>query len=184
MIYALARDIDARLTARKFPVRVVYGPERTTREGYAPVIVVERDRTASDTVGPPKGTQRNPRKYMTRTLAVSATIYAQSSLPGAMIQDHERSCEQLVDAFLVSLYEHLAAEQAGTISVSSARYLAASERNDVETWPGVVYVIKFFVPRAVLALDYTGEAKPTAAAPGFVNAVRVSIDGENYEIVP
>jgi hypothetical protein len=114
---------------------------------------------------------------MTRMLAVSATIYARSSLPGAMVQDHEHVCEQFVDALLVSLYEWQASEQAGAISVSEARYLTAADRNDVETWPGVVYVIRFSVPRAVFALTYLGEAKPTGAASGVSSHTQVSAPG-------
>lgn len=184
MIYTLARDVGAKLLARKFPVRVAYGPERLQREGYDPVIVIERDRGGSDRIGPAVGVQRNARKRMVRMLAVRATIYAVSTLPGAMIHDHERDCERLIDALLVALDEWQAAERAGALEISEARYLAAADRNDVETWPGVVYVIRFFVRRAVYALTYEGDAKPEAAAPGFMNATRAALDGNDYENVP
>jgi hypothetical protein len=167
VIYSMARDIDARLAARKFPVRVIYGPERTVREGYDPIIVIERDRGAADSVEAPKGSQTNPRKYAQRVLAVSATIYMCSRLPGAMIQDHERECEKLIDAFIVALLEWQTSERAGSILINAGRYLTAADRADVETWPGVVYSISFAVPRAVFALTYQGEARPEAEVLGF-----------------
>lgn len=177
MIYEMSRDIGARLEAAKFPVRVVYGPEQTAREIYDPVIVIERDRGGSDRITPPQGQQSNPRKYMTRWLAARATIYAKSSLDGATVWDHERECEKLVDGLLVALTEWQTAERAGAINVAEARYLAASERNDVETWAGVVYVLRFSVPRAVFKLTYLGEARPTQALSGHRNQTIASTPG-------
>lgn len=176
MIYELARDVGLSLEARKFPVRVVYGPERTAREGYDPVIVIERDRAGSDSLEPAHGFQRNPRKVMTRMRAVRATIYAASPLPGAMIQDHERECEKLVDALLVAIHEWQTAERAGVLAVTEARYMSASERNDVETWPGVVYVLRFRVPFAVQKLTYLGTPRPEAVLDGVSTNCHTSVD--------
>jgi hypothetical protein len=181
VIYEMARDVGARMLARKFPVLVVYGPERMQRESYDPIIVIERDRGGSDGLAAASGQQRNPRKIMTRTLAVRASIYARSSLPGAMVQDHERECERLVDGLLVALFEWQTAERAGAVSVSGARYLSAADRNDVETWPGVVYELRFNVPRAVFAMTYEGEAKPTAAILGIRSRTEVSAPGFDAE---
>lgn len=181
MIYTMHRDIAAILAARKFPVRVIYGPERTVRESYDPTIVIERDRNGSDRVTAPVGQQTNPRKYAMRSLAVSATIYTVSTLPGAMIQDHERECEKLIDAFIVALYEWQASARAGAVAIGEARYLSAADRNDVETWPGVAYRLRFTVPRAVQALTYQGEARPTGQAAGVSNSTLVSAPGFNPE---
>jgi hypothetical protein len=182
VIYSMARDLEDRLRARKFPVRVIYGPERTMREGYDTAIVLERDRGGSDTVRAATGVQNNARKLMTRGLAVRATIYAASTLPGAMVQDHEHLCEQLVDAVLVEIFQWQTGERAGALSIAEARYLAAADRNDVETWPGVVYVLRFAVPRAVFVKTFEGAAKPTYTLPGFQNRTNVSAPGYAPEV--
>ena len=78
-LYGMSRDVAELLRAKKFPLRVHYGPERMHREGYPEnVIVFERDREASDTLAAPRGVQRNPRKMRLRMLTGIATVYARS----------------------------------------------------------------------------------------------------------
>lgn len=173
MIYNLARDLDTRLAARLFPVRVAYGPERCVREGYDPFVLLERDREASDKIGPPVGSQRNPRLITVRALAVVALIYARSTLPGARVEDHEHDCEQVVDALITELYAWGSEGRTGGIAFTEARYLAAADRNDVETWPGVVYRLKFSVPRGVRVLDYVGAGRPTGTPAGVGGDVEI-----------
>lgn len=181
MIYEMARDVAADLAARKYPVAVSYGPERVTRDGYPQgVIVVERDRDGSDAVTPPKGQVNNPRYKGVRTLAVKATIYARSSLDGPLIGDHERECEKLVDAFIVALEDWGTESKAGYIAITAAKYLDASARADTEQWPGVIYELRFAVPRGVYKRDYVGEnnagdARPTGAPGSFQNKTNVRL---------
>lgn len=192
-LYPLSKDIQGLLRAKNFPLRVHYGPERMHREGYPDnVVIIERDREASDTIGPPRGVQRNPRKMRVRGLAGAATIYARSSKAGAHVGDHETLCEKFVDALLVAL-EHWATEtRAIEIPVTESRYLSADERlqlarthapgvdaTAIEQWPGAVYRIKFAVPRALLDLNYAGEGLPTGtlAAPGIRSRTDVTAPG-------
>ena len=50
MIYDLSQLVKAELARRKFPQKVFYGPERTTRDGQAPAIVFERDRETPEPI--------------------------------------------------------------------------------------------------------------------------------------
>lgn len=185
MIYNMARNIDEGLAARKFPTRVAYGPERMARDAFDPVIIIERDHEASETVIPAKGSQLNPRLKLTRNLAVAATVFARSALPGARIEDHVRECDQIVDAFLVELQDWGTAARAGEIPITEARYMKASERNDIETWPGVAYLIKFRVPRGVRAVDYVGAGRPEQAIAGLAGEIHVRRNAEDPpEVVP
>lgn len=170
----MMRDIEEDFRKRKFPSAFVYGPERVTREGYFDhAIVFERDREASDTVGPVKGSQSNPRKMRVRELCVKCTIYAQSRLEGPRINEHEAECEQIVDALVIALAEWGEASRAGDLPITESRYLKAEEREAVEVWPGVVYVLRFRVPRGVTARDYTRAARPTGAATGVGGQILV-----------
>ncbi len=188
-MYNLSRDVQTLLVAKNFPLKVHYGPERMHREGYPEnVIVFERDREASDTVGPARGAQRNVRKMRTRYLTGVATVYARSSSAGAHVGNHETLCEKFVDALLVALETWAKATRAIEIPITEARYLSAAERlaaakehapdvkaEAIETWPGVVYRIKFTLPRALFDLDYAGEGLPTGtlAAPGITSRTDV-----------
>lgn len=180
----MMKDVAGIFTARKFPVRFVYGPERVNRELRHTVIIVERDRDQTDQVRATQGTQRNAPKVRVRDLAVKATIFARSSVSSAMIQEHERFCEQLVDALIVALEEWGTETKAGDIPITEGRYAKAEDHNDVETWPGVAYVLRFRVPRSVMAKTYAGEAKPTQALGGFSNRTDVSRTGGSEDADP
>lgn len=192
-LYPLSKDLQTLLRAKNFPLRVFYGPERTHREAYPEnVIVVERDREASDTLTEPRGAQRNPRKMRVRGLQGIATIYARNSKAGAGVGDHETLCEKFVDALLVALEHWATATKAIEIPITESRYLSFAERLALakehapgveavacEQWPGAVYRVKFTVPRALLDLNYAGDGSPTGtlAAPGI--ASRTDVEGPN-----
>lgn len=189
MIYSLMRDVETKLRARKFPSAFVYGPERVTRTGYFDhAIVFERDRKATDLISPCHGWNNNPRKMRVRELCVMATVYAQSRLDGAMVNEHEKECEQIVDALVIALAEWGVEGKAGELPITEARYLSAEEYTDpaapAEVWPGVVYVVRFRVPRGVSARDYTGAARPIGAAAAVSGDVEVRQNaGDPPEVV-
>jgi hypothetical protein len=159
----MTRDLEAALQARKYPFRIEYGPSKIGRKVNGTSILVERDRKTSDSIEPPPGNRPNPRMNAVRGLAVRARFFVRSSKKGAHIGDHERECEALVDAFIVSLREWIVEARAGTFpKVVEARFLSAEECDDVEEWPGVAFVLRFTVSRAVLRLDYTGAARGEA----------------------
>lgn len=162
MVYGTG-GLRERLETRKFPFPVLYGPEQHKRESFDTTIVLERDEANNDTFGPAQGFVRNPRKHYTRKLAVLATIYAKSSLPQAMVGDHERLAEQLVDALSVSIDEWCSEAKAGEPEFTESRYLRRDELGELETWPGRVYVLRFKIGRGVMARNYLGEGEPTAS---------------------
>jgi hypothetical protein len=187
MIYALAQDVAARLVLRKFPVRVVYGPERLARDcpsTAAITIVIERDRTRGDAVRAAPTTRTNPRLLRVRDIGCAATVFARSSLPGAQVHEHEHDCDQVVDALLIALVEWGVENQAGTGEISGGRFLSPSEVAGAEHLSGVVYQLQFRVPRGLLVRDYEGAAQPTGTLDGITTALRVSLDGVSYEAVP
>lgn len=184
MIYEMSQDIAQHLADRFFPVRVVYGPEPYARENYDPIIIFERDRQTGDAVSTVTGNNPNARRVRNRSIGVVCTIFMRSNLEGARVEDHERSCDQLVDAVIVGLTTWATASRAGDIQYTESRYLAASDRNDVETWPGVVYVMRFRVPRGVADLSYTLDGRPTAEIQGFTNRTEVRLTGAPSEVPP
>jgi hypothetical protein len=172
MVYG-GGGLAERLTARKFPFPVVYGPEQHDRDAFDTTIVFQRDESVNDTIGSPQGQQRNPRKHYTRKLAVVATIYAKSTEPNAMIGDHEWLCEQLVDAVTVALDEWCSEAKAGEPEYGEMRYLRREEMGKLETWPGRAYVVRFKIGRGVMARDYLGAAQPQGTMSGFSNTTQV-----------
>jgi len=159
MIHSMSLDLEEKLRSRGFPLRVRYGPERVSREGYKTVIVMARDHESGDSIGAPKGNQRNPRYRFARRLGCVAEIFAASTKPGAAVHDHEGLCDAITDAFLVALYEWGAEAKVGNIDITSSKYLTKAERNDIERWPGLVYQVRFNVARGVYQLDFEGGAQ-------------------------
>jgi hypothetical protein len=199
-LYAMSKDLQVLLHDKKFPLRVYYGPERTHREGYPDnVIVIERDREANDTIGPARGSQRNPRKLRSRGLQGVATVYARNSKAGAHTGDHETLCEKFVDALLAAMIKWATATAAIEFAISESRYLSSDDRlgaaeehwpgveaEKIEQWPGVAYRIKFTVPRALLDLDYAGEGLPTGELgdPAFASTTQAYLEGGDPDADP
>ena len=176
MIYALHYDLKGMLDELKFPIHWLYGPTPVTVDGYpALTVVVERNRDGqSDAIRAPQGAHPNARQSRVRELPAKITIYArETAVAGAHIGDHETLCEKVVDALIVALAEWGTAAKVGTIAITEARYLRADERADVEKWPGVVYVLRFTVPRGVRRRDFLGNARPTGTVTGVGNRTDV-----------
>ena len=186
MIYRMAMDVGAALTARKFPIRVEYGPEQTQRVAPQTVIIIDRDRGASETIGAAHGTERNPKKVGARFLPCRALVYACSTLADARLNEHEHECDRFVDGLLSALYDWAKLEQTA-VNVTGARFAAKADGvDDLESWPGVVYLVTFTVGRGVYRMTYTGAGQPegTVAGAGMRGTVQVRRDGaEPPEIV-
>jgi hypothetical protein len=179
-LYGLSKDVQDLLRAKRFPLKVHYGPERMHREGYPEnVVIFERDREASDTLAGPTGAQRNARKWGVRGLQSVCTIYTRNSKAGARVEDHETLCEKFVDAVLVAIETWAKAGGAVYCPITESRYLSFDERLSAakdhapgvkaeacEQWPGAVYRIKFTVPRALMDLNYAGDGLPEKALAG------------------
>jgi hypothetical protein len=182
MIDQLARDVAANLRARKFPVQVFYGPERVTREGLpSHVLVFARDTERDESFTTPRGTQRNPRRYRTRTLYGVVDVFAKATVKGARTAEHERLCDQLVDGLATALVELSASGQRPPVEIVGGRLLTAAELRDADIPAGAAYRMRFTWERGVELRDYDGSADDTATLAAVDTASRVTLDGTNYE---
>lgn len=186
MIYELSQAVETRIQSKKFPLRVVYESPERMQPGFQDCrIVFMRDREQGDTFQSPRGAQQNPKKVADRIVGARALLWIRSSLDGAMLGDHERECEKVVDAVFSALRPAaIAVGKIDLLTVGEARYLAPKELVDlgvskavVEAWPGVVYSLRFKVPRAVHDLDYDGNGLPSITLSGITGEVQVRRDG-------
>jgi len=176
MIFQMSRDIAETLAARGFPFRIQYGPERAERGGYTNIITMGRDRSGGDQVGNTESNKRNPQSQAVRRIGVVARVYAVSELSGARINNHENLCDQVVDALVIEILKWGVAAQVGRPAFTSSRYLTAEERNLEETWPGVVYELRFSVPRGIRDITFAKEARPESGSniTGISNQTQVT----------
>jgi hypothetical protein len=182
MTFQLARGVAELLTAQRFPVRVHYGPEQFERGAYDDAIVIERDREGGDAVDPVRGAHSNPRAHGTRQIGMIAHVYARSSLEGARALEHEWLCDQYVDALIVAIRKWSVATRSG-VAWGAGGFVDAAERGDVETWPGVVYRLRFRIARGVADRTFEGDAIPTAEITGVANQTHTRINsGDDPEI--
>lgn len=189
MIYEFSKDVQGFLAEKKYPVRVVFGPERITRERYSfgHAIVIEHDPDAGDQVSAPPAAVRNPRLVRKRVLGAKATIYARSSLPNAHRGDHERECEKIVDALIAAFYRWGAEGKVGDLPITKAGFIKPPEGPEV--WPGVAYEIRFGLPRGVYDREYVGEqnagaAQPTGGPTSVQNQTQARLEGGDPEADP
>lgn len=155
MIYEITKELATKLSARQVPWRVIYGPERTqTVVPVDPRIVVSRDRKGGDEFPGFRSLHRPPSRGL-RRLGVSVRVFAQSTVAGARVQDHERLGDAAVDQVQAALYE-IGKIRKTELTLVSGRYLDAAELEleGLLTWPGVVYELRFTVDRNVVDRDW------------------------------
>ncbi len=153
MIYAISQELATELKAQGCPLPVVYGPERMGATGAALTtsrILIERDRDVGDKPGPGRARNANPRMVAIRAMGAVCRIFAQSTLTGARVQDHERLADLALDKIEVALYK-VVTKRSTQWRISSAKLLGADELalRGIEVWTGVVYEMRFSVDRAV-----------------------------------
>lgn len=179
MIYELTQRVATEMTAKSCPFPVLYGPERMAPSAINSTrVVIMRDRQGSEAVDAPRTQQRNPKAVMMRGIPGVLRVYATSTVAGAAVQDHEDLADQIVDLLLVAIRKVVTTAKTMWRIVSAGLLSAeALQLIGLETWPGVVYEMKFVVDRGVMDAPYTGEPKPeaTLAAGSIVSSTHVSL---------
>lgn len=152
MIQRMCVDLDGMLADRKFPIRVHYAPEYFSAGSVESRITIERDTQAGDAFLPVQGNTRNTRKRGVRKLGCIARVWAEATQPGVMQHNHEELCDDYVDGLHTALQDWLKeAKASADAEIVAGRFLAPEEIRRLEggEWPGVVYELKFRVPRSV-----------------------------------
>lgn len=171
MIYGLAREVGAELKAKGYPFHVLYGPEL-----YKPTsitntrIVIERDRRAGDAFLPTRSQHLNPRQVGTTSVGAVLRIYANATVSGAALHDHETLADHLRRAVRVAIDDCVKKRQT-LWRISSGKFLSKEELElgGLEQWPGAVYELRFSVDDGDADVNYAGEARPEIAlGPGGV----------------
>src|SRR5688572_21539185 len=179
----LARWLDEHLQGRKYPFRVVYAPERTERSRGS-VILLARDNTTSEKVGTAQGVQKNGRKMRTRRIPVVVKIYAQASVRGARLADHEELIDYLVDALVTGIEIWATSERGGVVEYGEMSFMTPDELaadGKPEGWAGAAYIMRFTIGRGVVERDYLKQVQPTAVLTGVGSSVEVRQVDEDGE---
>lgn len=168
MLLAICYQLREALTARGVPWDVVDGPERLGQTTTAiPHIVLERDRQTGDLYAPPTTDRRNPRLDHVRWIGAVLRVFAKSSVASARPMDHEREADLIVDQCMVALRGIVSARKT-LWQIGSAKLLTADEANErgLESWPGVIYEVRFAVARGVTDAPFDGTTASEATFGG------------------
>ena len=167
MIYQLAQLVKSELAAQGCPYSVVYGPERAPYSLSTPRIVIERDRTSSETIAAPRARMANPVNVATRIIACKARVFAQSTLGGATVGNHEAEADLVVDKLICAIFKCVRIQKK-LFEFGQGKLLGADELkySGLEAWPGVVYELEFTVDRGVFQTTWTQAAKAEATLGG------------------
>lgn len=158
MLYTITQELKAALIAKGCPIPVLYGPERSGgMTGQR--IVLERDRANGDQFTGPRSQQRNPGLVDVRAIGAVLRVYAQSTVAGANVWDHERVADQAIDLITVALRRIVSARKT-LWRVGAAKLVSADELDlrGLQSWPGVVYEMRFAIDRGVYDYTWQGAA--------------------------
>jgi hypothetical protein len=176
VIKSIADDLRTELAAKGCPLRVIYGPEpRPVTSLVDSRIVLERDREGGDVIGPPRSQHKNPAIKGVRGMGCVLRIFAKSSLSGANLWDHESLADQTLDKVWVAL-EKLVKLRRTLWTITGAKLLNSTEleMRGLETWPGVVFELRFAVDRGVFDTTWVGDAKPEKAFGEGADAIQIA----------
>lgn len=151
-------EMRRRLAAKGVPYELTYGPPKTAPKVGATRISFYRDYTQGDSFGPPRGQRLNPRQVAVRVVSLAFKIFACSTKPGAERFDHEEIADDIVEQLRVEL--------------DKLAYLAKTRVHDwrggfepddsIDTWSGVVYVLRAQIDRGDFDRSWLGDAAPEA----------------------
>lgn len=169
----LSDVVAQELAVRRFPYRVEYGPERAKRTGpgIAPGVVFERDLDRGDLIAAPVATRQGaatPEAYLSRQIAGTFVVYAQSPKPGARARDHEAEVDAVCDAVISAIVR--AGKLAGKpAAFGTERFLGAEEFGESEQWHGAAKRVEFSVSVPIRDVDYRGRGPGTGAVADVAN---------------
>ncbi len=163
MIYAIMRDVETALRAKGCPIPFGYGPERNAPGSLTHARIVFERSAAPEAYEIVRSQRSNPRQRAVLPMAATVRVYAQSTLAGAGVHDHERLADKACDALVCAAYDVISARKAMWITPIRRRTTAAElELIGLQTWPGVAYEMTFTFQRGVADVDWSGEALETA----------------------
>ena len=166
MIYLYTREVRENLARRRYPYHrsIEFGPERLKREGTVHnAIVVMHDEDSGDAFAATSAPQRNPRRIRERWVGVRVLVYATSGKSGAGRHDHIEEAEKVLD-LIITATEEVVVGSGQFYRLTGGRFLRPEElaaEQLPETPSGVVYQLQLSIARAVLAVDYAGDALDT-----------------------
>lgn len=176
MIYEIFKELSSELAARKVPLELVYGPESTTSTSLTRQrIVVQRDDSRPEQWRPAVGKRTNPPTIALRPMACVALVYAQSTVTGARVQDHERLCDTIVDK-LVAALRTVILKRHSVWHEPIGKLLSAEELDlrGMAVWPGKVYELTFDIDRGVTDTNWDSAAAPTGAPTKITSTLSTS----------
>lgn len=156
MIHKIGRKLRALLLDKGCPIPVIYGEEATKTASFARErIVIERDRGKSDGFTFPFSQSGTPKRYFTRQVAAKITIYGQDKKPGAMMFEHERHVEHILDMVLANLYVLMKPRKNAWVA-KGGRFIVPEDLKASGNFAGAVYELELTFDRAVFDRKWDG----------------------------
>jgi hypothetical protein len=185
VIFDMAVWVADTLHTRKFPVEVRYGREPVSSKGYGShVIQITRDDESGDQLpDTPRSVSRLPDYRATRGLGVVVHLFVSCGITGAMMHEHERECDLIVDGLITALLDW-AQEGRSQISWAHSGYVPPSVVDGTEHRAAVVYQMRFAARRGVYRRDYDGTIPATAILSGMGIETHVLLPDDEHEVVP
>lgn len=160
MIFEIANELQAKLTAQDCPVRVFCAGDKKTPTGWTPErVVVDHDLQGTDSFTPPRSQRHNPKHSFERLIAATATIYAKAPAANATQFEHRARAERILHQVLAGM-RAVAAGRKNQFSPKSGEFFTPKDAELSDTKGGAAYVLKFTFEQAVKDVKWSGAAKP------------------------
>lgn len=164
MIHEVGVELGTQLVRQKCPFPVVDLPEPTQDAAWRERVVIG-PADGGDAFDAVVGAHIHPKHHATRQLAVTVTIYAASPRSGAYPWEHRRRVDRVLDCVVIGLRNVLATRK-NRLQVKSGKYVTPKDLQGAEIPSGAGYELTIMVDRAIMELDFAGNARPVRTIGG------------------
>ena len=184
MMHELALELATELRSVGCPLAVVDGPEPSSTATWGRERIVLEHATG-DRFTAPLSQRPTPKHRFVRVVASKITIYAQSPRAGALLWEHRRRAEHVLDLVLCAMAKTIAERRNRFVPVSGG-FIDPPDAQGTQTRAGAVYELAWTVDRAVMHQAWDGTLEATAPGLGGLNSTtRVFLaDDDNTASTP
>lgn len=157
MIRLLVDKLGLAMRAQGAPLRVVAGPETVESISSAHERIV-LERSGDDAFAGPIMAPRNPRGPLSRVMGVTMRILAQSTVPGATIQDHYERAEHILEVALTELDAVVRTLPMMPMQVGGGRWVDLVDAVGTKRFSGAVYEVQIGIVHGLARSKWDGSA--------------------------
>lgn len=166
MMHELALELATELRSVGCPLPVVDGPEASSTATWGRERIVVEHATG-DRFTAPLSQRPTPKHRFVRVVASKITIFAQSPRAGALLWEHRRRAEHVLDLVLCAMAKILRRNQ---FTTGTGGFVDPPDAQGTQTRAGAVYELSWTMARAVIHQAWDGTLEATSPGLAGLNS--------------